>query len=121
MTKKDYETIAKAIAKAIANARTTCEPTSKEDEEVLEAVVVELTLVFEKDNPRFDRDRFAKACGVDFNKMKSITDDADPAEDWPELKMTDEDIAAAEDEIEKTKSKVKNAVDKIINKGRKRK
>lgn len=48
MTRKDYEKIAAAI---------------KESREPM-ALVNLLMDVFEKDNPRFDRERFLTACGL---------------------------------------------------------
>lgn len=71
MTKKDYEAIA-----AIINARTVCFPNACNADSAaryeafmdgsrdqLQQIVRGLCEVFMRDNPRFDADKFLKACG----------------------------------------------------------
>lgn len=62
MTRKDYELIARALKEARMHA-------IRSDAEEgggfwLRVVASELALALASDNPRFDRDRFLKACGV---------------------------------------------------------
>ncbi len=59
MTKKDYETIAKIIAQVQREFRGV-----EDGVNALRDVAVFLASDLERDNPRFDRERFLKACGV---------------------------------------------------------
>ena len=60
MTKKDYELIAKVI-KVHANFK--CTYTDQRKVEMLD-LAIDLAVYFQEENPRFDRDRFLKACGL---------------------------------------------------------
>lgn len=53
MTRKDYEMVAKAIMEWHVSENAECLP-----------LLNRLTAAFEKDNPRFDRERFVRACTV---------------------------------------------------------
>jgi carbamoylphosphate synthase large subunit len=57
-TKKDYE----AVAAGIAEARDGEVP---EVDIALDALAEDLALYFEEDNPRFSRERFLRAAGVE--------------------------------------------------------
>lgn len=57
MTKKDYERIARAIAG-------TSHPYGRDGEYVLYLLARRLADTLEDDNPRFDRQKFLKACNV---------------------------------------------------------
>lgn len=59
MTRKDYE----MIAEAIEDAYKVCDASNSDTFGVTEAAHA-LADQFQTDNPRFDRDRFLKACGV---------------------------------------------------------
>ena len=58
MTRKDYV----AIARVIASCQTM--PNRSNPQYVLYEVTQRLVTVLAADNPRFDRSRFLKACGV---------------------------------------------------------
>ena len=58
MTRKDYELIAKALRQEIDN---TC-PCN--DCHVKRRMVKSLATVLKEDNPRFNPDKFIKACGL---------------------------------------------------------
>ena len=58
MTKKHYELIATAI-----NGAFNANPSNKAAEGIAQ-IAKDLAEVFLFDNPRFDRERFLKACGV---------------------------------------------------------
>jgi hypothetical protein len=57
MTRKDYVLIAAAVSAAAI-------PSQPMAEFAREAVAVRLADALGRDNPRFDRERFLKACGV---------------------------------------------------------
>lgn len=61
MTRKDYELIAKALKTQIEISRTYNE---EDGEFAVTNIAFDLVTDLAKDNPRFDRDRFLKACGV---------------------------------------------------------
>jgi hypothetical protein len=66
MTKKDYEAIAKSL---VFSEHMGLDRTKNLDWRVgyntaINFVANELAVVFEDDNPRFDRDRFLEACGL---------------------------------------------------------
>jgi hypothetical protein len=56
MTKKDYRTIGQALFRVKSEAH----DVGARAEEAVDQVVLELCQVFERDNPRFDRDRFLR-------------------------------------------------------------
>lgn len=56
MTRKDYVAIAAAI-KPLMDARHT-------DRHVVECVAQNIAMALQRDNARFDKDRFLAACGV---------------------------------------------------------
>lgn len=58
MTRKDYETVAACLERAL-NA-----PDSPRHEAQVRDIAQRLALEFELDNPRFDENRFFKACGL---------------------------------------------------------
>jgi hypothetical protein len=60
MTRRQYEIVARSIARQIVRA-------DDDDPQMIVAadLVEDLADVFEAGNPRFDRDRFAAACGID--------------------------------------------------------
>lgn len=60
MTKKHFQAVAEKIAKRAADAR------QLNDDAYLSVrcVALDLADVFEEQNPRFDRGKFLKACGV---------------------------------------------------------
>lgn len=57
MTRKDYVAIAAAIHNAPWSDSMTAEAT-------ITAIAENIAEVMSRDNPRFDRERFLKACGV---------------------------------------------------------
>ena len=59
MTKKDYELIAKAIKNATADLIISA------NTETTDNIVWGLALELEKENPKFNRNKFVKACGLD--------------------------------------------------------
>lgn len=59
MTRKDYVMIAETLADLMADFNN-----GGDDTISLTLVAVELAETLAKDNPRFDRDRFLTACGV---------------------------------------------------------
>jgi len=61
MTRKSYEIVASVIR------RHRVEDTSGTGSGMLSMVADSLALVFQADNPRFDRARFFVACGMDEN------------------------------------------------------
>lgn len=61
MTRKDYE----ALAGAIAEARTVSTMFDFSAQEALIRVEIEIGKALLADNPRFDRDRFRRACEED--------------------------------------------------------
>jgi hypothetical protein len=60
MTKKDYCLIATAINRARWNV-SQCNQTSTES---IDTLVVYLAAMLKQDNPRFDEDKFKKACQI---------------------------------------------------------
>ena len=59
MTKKDYELIAGVLRQEVKyEFNLTCQ-------EVIISLVHNMAKHLEKANPRFDRDRFLKACGIE--------------------------------------------------------
>ena len=62
MTRKDYVLIADSIKGAINYEAILND--NKEKAEALGFLAIRLSSAFELDNPRFDRDRFLVACGV---------------------------------------------------------
>ena len=70
MTRKDYEAMASAINATLEELRKFEKLRVVDMQEFLQRqigiyhVVDSLLYVFEKDNPRFDRDKFKKACGL---------------------------------------------------------
>lgn len=60
MTRKDYELIADAISGTILEYARQGEDVADVMRELAENLATEL----EMDNPRFDREKFRKACGV---------------------------------------------------------
>lgn len=59
MTRKDYELIARALKRAAAEAQA-----EGHDLDALRTGAIELAYSLADDNPRFDRERFMKACGL---------------------------------------------------------
>ena len=79
MTKKDYELIAKTI-KTSKNFKDT-EKMTKED--ILRDLTASLCFKLQEDNPRFNADKFIKACGyIDHNPY--IGDDDELSDLAPE-------------------------------------
>jgi hypothetical protein len=62
MTKKHYEAIAEVLQKLHSDW--------SHDNTIIPTVAGHLAGYFEQDNPRFDRDRFLKACGVELQKCE---------------------------------------------------
>jgi hypothetical protein len=58
MTKKDYELVAKAIASCLSSLD------SPRDRGTLAFIVTKLSIYFEDDNSKFDREKFQDACGL---------------------------------------------------------
>lgn len=58
MSKRTYDNIAKAVKLGVGSTQ------SANEFEVLRRVAGLIAEVFAEDNPRFDRERFLKACGV---------------------------------------------------------
>jgi hypothetical protein len=56
MTRKDYKAIAEAIH--------TAHKDTKDDKLFYGAMIQELCVMFYRDNPRFNADKFASACGA---------------------------------------------------------
>ena len=63
MNKKDYT----AIAEIIDGNKQTSDDESWDFAHLNKDLVFELADYFQKENPRFDRERFLKACGVKEN------------------------------------------------------
>lgn len=61
MTKKDYEAIARILA---TNSPQDADPKKSIRALVVSSIAQQFCGVFAADNPRFDRARFLKACGV---------------------------------------------------------
>ena len=61
MTRKDYVALAKAVRLVDNDARNANDAKARE---TIAAVVEELGHALKADNGRFDRERFAAACGV---------------------------------------------------------
>ena len=59
MTKKDYEAFAKVLKARMQYTRTVSYDSAIAD------IIEDITDIFQSDNPRFDRARFLKACGLD--------------------------------------------------------
>lgn len=62
MTKKDYEKIANVFYKTLG---TIDRSWFEEATDHVERVACNMADMLAQDNPRFDRDRFLKACGVE--------------------------------------------------------
>lgn len=60
MSKNNYV----AIAATIKNIRELCQ--AKEAREAITYIASDLAREFVKDNPRFDSDKFLRACGLEF-------------------------------------------------------
>lgn len=66
MTRKDYISIAHAIAQNVdANNETTCESLRAYGLAGLRQVAESLALALSDDNSRFDRTRFLRACNIE--------------------------------------------------------
>ena len=65
MTRKDYELIAEAIKDVGLFYHLDGEPMRSDAEVVLYSVAMELARELRAENPRFDRQRFLTACGLD--------------------------------------------------------
>jgi len=79
MTKKDYELIAAAIKDNREYDPMECYA------EALDDVARSLATALQRDNPRFDRDRFLKACGVDAeNILHNLAQDRENMLRWQE-------------------------------------
>lgn len=65
LTKKHYEQIAARIAKTVDLVKRVHRPGPVRNASLhaAEAIACDLTIDFEADNPRFDRQRFLTACG----------------------------------------------------------
>lgn len=65
MTRKDYELIAGAVSRS-RMAKTLDADAKRRGaaEDALRLVAIDLAATLAHDNPRFDRDRFLKACGL---------------------------------------------------------
>ena len=65
MTRKDYVAIAKAINDAMAHERRICpQDALAQSEHICRALAGNIANTVARDNPRFDRERFLKACGI---------------------------------------------------------
>ncbi len=64
MTRKDYELIAKAF-KTCHEICTASPNPPRTKAEVIEELAKHLSLDLNDDNPKFDRNRFLKACGIE--------------------------------------------------------
>lgn len=60
MTKKDFQAIANAISERLDTQHPTTEAAS-----MIRGIARDLANVCQRNNPRFDRARFLKACGVE--------------------------------------------------------
>lgn len=65
MTKKDYEAIARTVRGSLEAISATELPHTASVREAIKHTAVDLSRIFAADNPRFDRARFLKACGVE--------------------------------------------------------
>lgn len=65
MTKKDYIAIAKCIADARANPEHFYVSAEPQYTRGVNSAAVALAVALKADNPRFDRERFLRACGID--------------------------------------------------------
>lgn len=65
MTKKDYESIAAIFARIDCNPETDTDSFDDGHTTAMRCMAYELCTVFQRDNPRFDRERFLKACGIE--------------------------------------------------------
>ena len=64
MTRKHFETIAAAIAAQAATARHYSEQERQAALDSIGGIADSIADLAEKDNPRFQRGRFLKACGI---------------------------------------------------------
>ena len=65
MTKKDYIIIARQLKNTLENMREYEQVIKKmSPSEVFEAVIKDMCTMFVQDNPKFDAQKFAKACGL---------------------------------------------------------
>jgi hypothetical protein len=62
MTRKDYELMVAALTAVRAE--------SSSDSVSYEGICRQLTTVLQRDNPRFNRDRFLAACGVSIDTQE---------------------------------------------------
>lgn len=67
MTRKDYQLIAEAIreARSISPGAVVVAPSTRYHDDGVDTAARYLASALERDNPRFDRARFLKACGVE--------------------------------------------------------
>lgn len=65
MTKKDYAAIAAIFARIDCNPENDSDLYDAGHTTAMRCMALELCTVFKRDNPRFDRDRFLKACGIE--------------------------------------------------------
>lgn len=70
MSKKDYQAVADALNDLRASFTQDNSPTSRMA--TLHTMARALCRVFEKDNPRFDEDKFLAACGLIWTKPKGM-------------------------------------------------
>ena len=65
MTRKDYEAIAEVIAYSVRRWDTETEGnTPREVRQTIEEIANGIAEVFDWENPRFDADKFYRACGL---------------------------------------------------------
>lgn len=65
MTKKDYESIAAIFARIDCNHETDSDLYDEGHTTAMRDMAYELCTVFQRDDPRFDRRRFLKSCGIE--------------------------------------------------------
>lgn len=58
MTRKDYQKFADLVRKYVSTE-------GKEGKEYIEMFADDLSIILAEDNPRFDRDKFMRACGYE--------------------------------------------------------
>ena len=69
MTRKDYETIAAALYERVTELSPRQRTRANALSEQHAALCHNVANALKADNPRFDRERFLAACGVDKDKM----------------------------------------------------
>ena len=71
LTRKVFEQVAASVKKSVDKADRTY---NDELRQFADDMACELADYFQRENPRFDRDRFMKACGFDIEATREYVD-----------------------------------------------